>query len=401
MQISRQQLVTILGSTGSVGTSTLKVLSEHPGRFTVFALTGNQNAALMIDQCLLHRPRYVAMADEHAATTVRAALGERKVDTIVLAGKSAIVDLAAVGLADIIVAAIAGASGLAPTVAAVRTGKRILLANKESLVMCGRLFMEEARRYRSKVLPIDSELSAIYQCLSSRLQRRIDRDAWDQHGMAGIVLTGSGGPFRTMRLAEFERITPEQACNHPVWPMGKKISVDSATMMNKGLEYIEARWLFDAPPDRIEVLVHPQAVIHSMVRFCDGSVISQMGTPDMRTPIAYALAYPARMTATVAPFDFKEQTLTFAPPDPLRFPCLGLAIDACAAGQAATTALNAANEVAVAAFLNSVIRFSSMSQVIGQVMDEISVGEPRSFEDVIEIDRHARRLAARVINRLT
>ncbi|WP_374199447.1 1-deoxy-D-xylulose-5-phosphate reductoisomerase [Massilia sp. Bi118] len=395
------QMVTILGSTGSVGTSTLRVLREHTGRFKVFALTGNANMERMIAQCAEFRPRFAAMADSRAAGEVRAALAAMGLDTAVCAGNAVIAELAACGEADFVVAGIAGASGLLPTVAALRAGKRILLANKESLVMCGQLFMDEARAHRSRVIPIDSELSAIFQCVSPRLQRAMGRSAWDRHGLTGIVLTGSGGPLRTMPLAELAQVTPAQACAHPVWPMGRKISVDSATMMNKGLEYIEARWLFDAPAGRIEVMIHPQAVVHSMVRFVDGSVISQMGLPDMCSPIAFGLAYPERISAGVPPLDFDGLRLSFARPDLVRYPCLGLAIDACATGQAATTALNGANETAVAAFLRSAIRFTSIADVNRQVLDELAVGEPRSFDDVIEIDLHAQRLASRAIARLT
>lgn len=399
MPSSATQRITILGSTGSVGTRALRVLGKHPDRFSVFALTGNSNADLMIAQCA--RPRHVAMADPDAAVRVRTALASMPVATEVYSGAAAVTELAACGDADTVVAAIAGTAGLLPTVAAVQAGKRILLANKESLVMCGQLFMDIAHASRSRILPIDSELNAIFQCLPPRLQRGMGRAALAAHGVTGIVLTGSGGPFRAMRLAELEHATPAQACAHPVWPMGRKISVDSATMMNKGLEYIEARWLFGAPAGSIEVLVHPQAVVHSMVRFADGGVIAQMGTPDMQLPIAHALGYPARIAASVAPLDFTQQVLTFAPPDPVRFPCLALAVEACAAGQAATTALNAANEVAVAAFLAATIRFTAIAQVNSQVMDELVVGEPATFEDVMEIDRHARRLARRHLARMT
>ncbi|VTR61736.1 1-deoxy-D-xylulose 5-phosphate reductoisomerase [Serratia fonticola] len=287
--------LTILGSTGSVGTSTLAVVRENPDLFAIKALVAGRNVAVMAQQCIEFRPSYAAMADEQAANELRAVLAENGVKTDVLAGEKAACELAALDDVDQVTAAIVGAAGLLPTLAAIRAGKQVLLANKESLVTCGRLFMDAVQKSQAQLLPLDSEHNAIFQSLPESIQRQLGYSSLEAHGVSRIVLTGSGGPFRTTPMEQFATMTPDQACAHPNWSMGRKISVDSATMMNKGLEYIEARWLFNASAEQMEVILHPQSVIHSMVRYADGSVLAQLGTPDMRTPIAHAMAYPQRV----------------------------------------------------------------------------------------------------------
>ncbi|MCS3407385.1 1-deoxy-D-xylulose-5-phosphate reductoisomerase [Serratia sp. AKBS12] len=393
--------LTILGSTGSVGTSTLAVVRENSERFAIKALVAGRNVAVMAEQCLEFRPAYAAMADETAARELRRILAENGVATEVLAGVEAACELAALDDVDQVTAAIVGAAGLLPTLAAIRAGKQVLLANKESLVTCGRLFMDAVRKSRSQLLPLDSEHNAIFQSLPESIQRQLGYSSLEDHGVSRIVLTGSGGPFRTMPLAQFAAVTPDQACAHPNWSMGRKISVDSATMMNKGLEYIEARWLFNASAEQMEVILHPQSVIHSMVRYADGSVLAQLGTPDMRTPIAHAMAYPQRVNSGVAALDFcRIGALTFAEPERERYPCLHLAIAACDAGQAATTALNAANEVAVAAFLQAQIRFTDIATVNQKVVEGLALQEPTCVDAVLDIDRQARDVASELVRQL-
>lgn len=390
--------LTILGSTGSVGTSTLAVVRENPERFAIKALVAGRNVAVMARQCMEFRPDYAAMADEGAARELRSVLAENGVNTEVLAGEPAACELAALSGVDQVTAAIVGAAGLLPTMAAVRAGKQVLLANKESLVTCGRLFMDAVQNSKAQLLPLDSEHNAIFQSLPESIQRQLGYASLQDHGISRIVLTGSGGPFRTTPPEQLADVTPDQACAHPNWSMGRKISVDSATMMNKGLEYIEARWLFNASAEQMEVILHPQSVIHSMVRYVDGSVIAQLGTPDMRTPIAHAMAYPQRVSSGVAALDFcRMGALSFSEPDPKRYPCLFLAIEACDAGQAATTTLNAANEIAVAAFLQQQIRFSDIAAVNRRVVEQLALPEPVSIDEVLEIDRQARATAAGMV----
>ena len=390
--------LTILGSTGSVGTSTLAVVRENPDLFAIKALVAGRNVAVMAQQCIEFRPSYAAMADEQAANELRAMLAENGVKTEVLAGEKAACELAALDDVDQVTAAIVGAAGLLPTLAAIRAGKQVLLANKESLVTCGRLFMDAVQK---QLLPLDSEHNAIFQSLPESIQRQLGYSSLEAHGVSRIVLTGSGGPFRTTPMEQFASMTPDQACAHPNWSMGRKISVDSATMMNKGLEYIEARWLFNASAEQMEVILHPQSVIHSMVRYADGSVLAQLGTPDMRTPIAHAMAYPQRVNSGVAALDFcRIGALTFSEPERERYPCLYLAIDAFDAGQAATTALNAANEIAVAAFLQQQIRFTDISTVNQKVVECMVLPEPTSIEMVLEIDRQAREVASGLVRNL-
>ena len=390
--------LSVLGSTGSIGVSTLDVAARNPQRFSVVGLAAGRNVSVMVQQCLQFRPRLAAMADADAAAAVRAQLKQHGCHTEVLSGEAGVLAVAAQEEAHQVMAAIVGASGLLPTLAAIRAGKRILLANKEALVTCGRLFLQEVQRHQAQLLPVDSEHNAIFQCLPENVQRELGFCDLAAAGVDKIVLTGSGGPFRTTPLSEFAALTPVQACAHPNWSMGRKISVDSATMMNKGLEYIEARWLFNDSAEKMEVIIHPQSIIHSMVRFSDGSVVAQMGNPDMRTPIGHAMAYPERIQTGVAPLDFfRLSGLSFEQPDFNRYPCLQLAIEACQQGQMATTALNAANEISVEAFLQGQIGFTQIATVNRQVLDTLTLPEPTSVEDVLEIDRRARACAAQQI----
>ncbi|CAM3800434.1 1-deoxy-D-xylulose-5-phosphate reductoisomerase [Rouxiella silvae] len=386
--------LTILGSTGSVGTSTLSVVRANPDAFAVRALVAGTNIKVMAEQCLEFSPQYASMADETSASELRRILKEQGSKTEVMSGVKAACELAALDDVDQVLSAIVGAAGLLPTLAAVKAGKRILLANKESLVTCGRIFMDAVRESHSQLLPIDSEHNAIFQSLPENVQQELGYASLEKNGVSRIILTGSGGPFRELPLNELSAVTPDQACAHPNWSMGRKISVDSATMMNKGLEYIEARWLFNASAEQMEVIIHPQSMIHSMVRYVDGSVLAQLGSPDMRTPIAHAMAYPKRVAAGVEPLDFcKMGALTFSEPDFSRYPCLKLAIEASRTGQAATTALNAANEISVAAFLAGKIRFTDIAELNRQVMEKTLPGEPQCVEAVLDIDRAARERA--------
>jgi 1-deoxy-D-xylulose-5-phosphate reductoisomerase len=383
--------LTILGSTGSVGRSTLSVVRSNPDAFSVRALVAGNNVQIMAEQCLEFSPQYAAMADETSAAALRLILQEQGCQTEVLSGIHAACELAALDDVDQVMSAIVGAAGLLPTLAAVKAGKRVLLANKESLVTCGRIFMDAVRESHSQLLPIDSEHNAIFQSMPEKVQQQMGYASLADNGVSRIILTGSGGPFRELPLAEFAAVTPERACAHPNWSMGRKISVDSATMMNKGLEYIEARWLFNATAEQMEVIIHPQSVIHSMVRYIDGSVLAQLGSPDMRTPIAHAMAFPARAAAGVEPLDFcRLGALTFNEPDYVRYPCLQLAIEASRTGQSATTALNAANEVSVAAFLAGQIRFPDIARINQSILEKSLPAEPASVEEVLAIDRSAR-----------
>ncbi|MBW5814326.1 1-deoxy-D-xylulose-5-phosphate reductoisomerase [Yersinia kristensenii] len=393
--------LTILGSTGSIGNSTLGVVRANPELFKITALVAGRNVDQMAQQCLEFTPRYAAMSDETSAKALRRLLVENGSRTEVYSGEKAACELAAIGDVDQVMAAIVGVAGLPSTLAAIRAGKQVLLANKESLITCGKLFMDEVKHSRAQLLPIDSEHNAIFQSLPERVQSQLGYSSLSENGVSRIILTGSGGPLRETPLAQFADVTPDQACAHPNWSMGRKISVDSATMMNKGLEYIEARWLFNASAEQVEVILHPQSVIHSMVRYHDGSVLAQMGTPDMRTPIAHAMAYPMRVSSGVAPLDFcKIRELTFAEPDYQRYPCLKLAIDASNTGQAATTALNAANEISVMAFLDSQIRFTDIAVINRTVVEQLSLPEPASVDEVLVIDRKARDMAVQVIAKL-
>ena len=342
------QSVTVLGATGSIGKSTLDVIARHPERYRVYALTAHTSKEALLDQCKAHSPRFAVLDDVADAQWLQQALRQAGSNTVALAGEDALCEVAQAPEVDTVMAAIVGAAGLLPSLAAAEAGKRVLLANKEALVMSGALFMDAVARSGATLLPIDSEHNAIYQCLPSE-----HRGGLAKHGVRQLLLTASGGPFRGWSAADIANVTPEQACAHPNWSMGRKISVDSATLMNKGLELIEACWLFDATPEQIQVVVHPQSVIHSMAAYNDGSVIAQLGNPDMRTPIAYGLAWPERIDAGVETLDlFQVARLDFEAPDETRFPCLRLAREAMQAGGAAPAVLNAANEVAVEAFLN-------------------------------------------------
>lgn len=390
----KKQNLVILGSTGSIGTSTLSVVEHNPEKYHAFALVGGRNVDLMVEQCMKFQPTFAALDDESAAKNLREKLTALGSKTQVLSGQKAICELAAHEQADQVMAAIVGAAGLLPTLSAVKAGKRVLLANKESLVTCGQLFIDAVQKYGAQLLPVDSEHNAIFQSLPPEAQQKIGFCPLKDLGISKIVLTGSGGPFRYTDLSEFDGITPAQAVAHPNWSMGKKISVDSATMMNKGLEYIEARWLFNAGADEMEVIIHPQSIIHSMVRYVDGSVIAQMGNPDMRTPIAETMAYPNRTFAGVEPLDFYMLNgLTFLEPDFNRYPNLKLAMDAFAAGQYATTAMNAANEIAVDAFLNGQIKFTDIAKVNSKVVEAIQPQAIDCVDDVLEVDGQARELA--------
>ena len=383
--------ITILGSTGSIGCSTLAVIRQNPTLYKAYALVGGKNVVKMTQQCQEFKPKYVAMADQHAASELKDNLINLNLDIDVFSGDEAICDLAQLPEVDQVMAAIVGAAGLKPTLAAIKKGKCILLANKESLVTCGHLFMQAVKRYGAQLLPVDSEHNAIFQSLPASVQQDLGFANLTDHGITKIVLTGSGGPFRDFPIDKLALVTPEQAVAHPNWSMGKKISVDSATMMNKGLEYIEARWLFNASPEEMEIIVHPQSIIHSMVRYQDGSVIAELGVPDMCTPIAYSMSYPKRINSTVPALDFTKITsLTFNQPDFDRYPCLKLAIDASNQGQATTTALNAANEIAVAAFLENKIGFMDIAKQVSKVLEKLTFPEPTTIEDVFAIDLWAR-----------
>ena len=393
--------LTLLGSTGSIGCSTLDVVRHNPDSFAVTALVAGKNVARMAEQCLEFTPRYAVMDDAASARELKETLAQHGSRTEVLSGQQAACDMAALDEVDQVMAAIVGAAGLLPTLAAIRAGKRVLLANKESLVTCGRLFMEAVKESGAQLLPVDSEHNAIFQSLPQPFQRNLGYADLEQNGVASILLTGSGGPFRETPLSELAAMTPDQACRHPNWSMGRKISVDSATMMNKGLEYIEARWLFNASARQMEVLIHPQSVIHSMVRYLDGSVLAQLGEPDMRTPIAHTMAWPDRVSSGVKALDFCSlSTLSFAAPDYDRYPCLKLAMEAFEQGQAATTALNAANEVTVAAFLDSRIRFTDIAALNLSVLERMDLREPQSIEDVLAVDALARETAQKQVSHL-
>ena len=393
--------LTLLGSTGSIGCSTLAVVRHNPDRFTVTALVAGKNVARMVEQCLEFSPRYAVMDDADSAQQLQRTLSEHGSRTEVLSGQQAACEMAALDEVDQVMAAIVGAAGLLPTLAAIRAGKSVLLANKESLVTCGRLFMEAVKESRAQLLPVDSEHNAIFQSLPEPIQHNLGYADLEQNGVSSILLTGSGGPFRETPMADLALMTPDQACRHPNWSMGRKISVDSATMMNKGLEYIEARWLFNAAARQMEVLIHPQSVIHSMVRYQDGSVLAQLGEPDMRTPIAHTMAWPERVPSGVNALDFcKLGSLSFAQPDFDRYPCLKLAINASDEGQAATTALNAANEVTVSAFLASAIRFTDIAALNLSVLEQMDLREPQSIDDVLAVDAQARDVAQKQVMRL-
>jgi len=389
--------LTILGSTGSIGVNTLDVIRRHPQRYRVIALCAHQQIDRLFDQCLEFKPRYAIVRDAVLATELRERLRAASASTRVEFGPEALVRMAELPEVDTVMAAIVGAAGLPPSFAAVIAGKKILLANKEALVMAGSVFMRAVRENGATLLPIDSEHNAIFQSLPSDYSGDLLRS-----GVRNLLLTASGGPFRNTPVTRLEQVTPEQACAHPNWVMGRKISVDSATMMNKGLEIIEAHWLFNVPAEQIEVVIHPQSVIHSLVQYIDGSVIAELGNPDMRTPIAHALAYPERIDSGVEPLDlFKIASLHFERPDFERFPCLALAYRALREGNSAPASLNAANEVAVEAFLDGRIGFSDIPRIISSVMDQSPPVPFSSLAEVLVADCSARNIAKQSIERLT
>jgi len=387
------QNITVLGSTGSIGVSTLDVIRRHPDRYRAFALCAHTQVEKLFEQCREFRPRFAVLRDAHLAQQLTERCRTAGLETEVRHGVEALIELSALPEVDAVMAAIVGAAGLEPTLAAARAGKRVMLANKEVLVMAGELFMQAVRTHGATLLPVDSEHNAIFQALPADFARGLD-----VCGVQRILLTASGGPFREAPLATLAHVTPEQACAHPNWVMGRKISVDSATMMNKGLEVIEAHWLFAAPPAMIQVIVHPQSVIHSAVQYVDGSVLAQLGNPDMRTPIAYAMAWPERIESGVEPLDlFKIGRLDFQEPDFTRFRCLQLAYDVLAAGGTAAAILNAANEVAVAAFLDRALPFLSIAKINEATLAALPVGPQGCLADVLAADAEARRLAAQMI----
>ena len=383
------QQVTVLGATGSIGSSTLAVIEQHPERYQVFALTAHTRISELKALCLQHRPRFAVVAETADGRRLQGDLRAAGVATEVLVGREGLCAVAAHPDVDAVMAAIVGAAGLESAMAAVTAGKKILLANKEALVMSGALFMRAVREHGAQLLPVDSEHNAIFQCLPCNYAEGLA-----PVGVRRIMLTASGGPFRNSSYAELERATPSQACAHPNWSMGEKISVDSATMMNKGLELIEACWLFAARPEQIEVVIHPQSVIHSLVDYVDGSMLAQLGNPDMRTPIAHAMAWPERIASGVEPLDLCALArMDFIAPDLQRFACLRLAIEAAQAGGSAPIVLNAANEVAVTAFLQEHIRFTQIPQLIEEVMSMQSIRQVQNLTEVLEIDQDARRQA--------
>ncbi len=389
------QAITVLGATGSIGVSTLDVIARHPDKYSVFALTAHRQIEKLAGQCLQFKPTYAVVADDGAAVALQALLSAQGSATEVLFGREALCAVSSAEGVDTVMAAIVGAAGLEPTMAAVRAGKKILLANKEALVMAGGLFMQAVAASGSVLLPIDSEHNAIFQCLPSDFKNT------DKGGVKKLLLSASGGPFRGRTLEQMRAVTPDQACAHPNWSMGRKISVDSATLMNKGLELIEACWLFNVAASKVEVVVHPQSIIHSLVQYIDGSVLAQLGNPDMRTPIAHALAWPSRIESGVADLDlFSIAQLNFEKPDLTSFPCLAVASAAAREGRDAAAILNGANEIAVQAFLDERIGFTQIAEVVSHTLNSLALTEPDSLEAVQESDRRGRAVSSDYITRV-
>ena len=389
------QAITVLGATGSIGVSTLDVIARHPDKYSVFALTAHRQIEKLAGQCLQFKPTYAVVADDGAAVALQALLSAQGSATEVLFGREALCAVSSAEGVDTVMAAIVGAAGLEPTMAAVRAGKKILLANKEALVMAGGLFMQAVAASGSVLLPIDSEHNAIFQCLPSDFKNT------DKGGVKKLLLSASGGPFRGRTLEQMRAVTHDQACAHPNWSMGRKISVDSATLMNKGLELIEACWLFNVAASQVEVVVHPQSIIHSLVQYIDGSVLAQLGNPDMRTPIAHALAWPSRIESGVADLDlFSIAQLNFEKPDLTSFPCLAVASAAAREGRDAAAILNGANEIAVQAFLDERIGFTQIAEVVSHTLNSLALTEPDSLEAVQESDRRGRAVSSDYITRV-
>ncbi len=388
------QGICVLGSTGTIGVNTLDVISRHAEKYQVIALTANNADEKLFQQCQEYKPLYAVLADADAALRLENKIAQTELPTEVLSGVESLEKVASLDEVDQVMAAIVGAAGLLPTIAAARAGKRILLANKEALVMSGGLFMNEVKQHNATLLPIDSEHNAIFQCMPEHFQNGLE-----QSGVNKILLTASGGPFRTRDVSTLHSVTPEEAIAHPNWVMGQKISVDSATMMNKGLEVIEACWLFNTQASMIQVVIHPQSVIHSMVSYNDGSVLAQMGNPDMRTPIAHAMAWPDRIQSGVEPLDiFEVAKLDFEKPDFERFPCLAMAYEALKIGGIATTALNAANEIAVDAFLNKALAFTNIAKVIEKTLENTKNMTPNNLQDILQADSEARCISKEWVN---
>lgn len=385
--------ICILGATGSIGVNTLDVAARHPEKYKIIALSANSQVDRLVEQCEKYSPEYAVIANESAAEELTIKLKNKNISAKVLSGTDGLETIASLPQVDYVMAAIVGAAGLKPTLAAARTGKRILLANKEALVMSGQIFMDEVKKNNAELLPIDSEHNAIFQCMPEDYENGLS-----ESGITKVLLTGSGGPFRTKALDELENVTPDEACAHPNWSMGRKISVDSATMMNKGLEIIEACWLFNTTPDDIQVVVHPQSVIHSMVQYSDGSVLAQLGQPDMRTPIAHALSWPERIESGVEKLDFFSiSKLEFEEPDYERFPCLRLAEEAIREGGTAPAILNAANEVAVASFLDNELKFTDIPYIVEQTLMNLTSRAANSLKEILEDDLTARKEAEHLI----
>ena len=394
--MSRLQNVTILGSTGTIGGNTLDVIARHPERYRAYALTAHSRIEPLFEQCCKYVPAYAVVMEAAGAEQLSQRIRQAGLPTVVLSGIDGLEQVASIPEVDAVMAAIVGAAGLRPTLAAARAGKRVLLANKETLVMSGSLFMQAVHEGGATLLPIDSEHNAIFQVMPPHRDHELDH-----HGIRKILLTASGGPFRKWSAAQLAEVTPAQALNHPNWVMGPKITIDSATLMNKGLEVIEAHWLFNAGPDRIEVVIHPQSVIHSMVEYVDGSVLAQLGNPDMRTPIAYALGYPKRIDSGVGSLDlFKVAHLDFEAPDTGRFPCLRLAFEALRRSGTAPAILNAANEIAVAAFLEHKLRFVDIPRLIEATLEQMTVTEVDGLDSLMQADAMARQLALEWLDRL-
>ncbi|WMY96513.1 MAG: 1-deoxy-D-xylulose-5-phosphate reductoisomerase [Arsenophonus sp.] len=385
--------LTILGSTGSIGKTTLSVVKENQETFQVIGLVANKNVSIMVQQCMEFKPLYAAMSDQTSANQLKTILHNQGSKTEVLSGEKGICEVAGLNNVDQVMSAITGIAGLLPTLSAIRQGKRILLANKESLITSGKLFFNAIKKYGAHVIPIDSEHNAIFQSLPIEVQCNLGFSNLKQQGIDKIILTGSGGPFFAIPISCLPNMTPDKACNHPNWSMGSKISVDSATMMNKGFEYIAVRYFFNTSNEEIEVIIHPQSIIHSMVSYQDGSVIAQLGIPDMRIPIAYSMGYPDRIYSGAKSIDFKKiSSLTFISPDYERYPCLKLAIDACCHGQAATTVLNAANEISVAAYLSGNLQFTDIAKVNLNILEKLNFAEPDTIDAVLEIDKEVRKI---------
>lgn len=390
------QGITILGSTGSIGVNTLKVLAQHPDRYHVVALSAHSDFALLAEQCLQHHARYAVISDPAKAKDLQAALLTLGCKAEMLAGRDALSTVACLDETEVVMAAIVGAAGLEPTLTAAQNGKRLLLANKESMVIAGELFRAAAAEHKATIIPVDSEHNALFQVLPPGFEAGLE-----SVGVEKLILTASGGPFLHSSSQALQAVTPEQACKHPNWDMGRKISVDSATLMNKGLEVIEASWLFNARPDQINVVIHPQSIVHSLVAYRDGSVLAQLGMPDMRTPIAHALAWPERIETNVERLDLTAmQKLEFYPPDLEHFPGLALAFQTLEAGGNAPIIFNAANEVAVAAFLQRRIGFTQIPSVVNAALDACESGKVESLEDVLECDRKTRTIAEKIVNTL-